>query len=128
MKDGLTLLANVHKPCRAFLTSQDYVREVLFGISESIGLTPVKHTFTCHFFPAPKGDYGLSAQVILLESHIYLHTWPEIDYARVNLSSCRQFAVEQAINSLALYSRGEIDYLTVGWDHKTSKKMRRNHT
>ncbi|MFZ5955209.1 MAG: adenosylmethionine decarboxylase [Nanoarchaeota archaeon] len=42
---------------------------------------------------------GISAVVIIAESHISIHTFPENDsYATIDLFSCKDFDIESAIN------------------------------
>jgi len=46
------------------------------GAAESAGLKAVGRL--CHAFPStPKGPGGVTATVLLAESHLCVHTWPE---------------------------------------------------
>ncbi|HRI51903.1 MAG TPA: adenosylmethionine decarboxylase [Pseudomonadota bacterium] len=46
------------------------------------GATPVKQEFH-HFAP-----HGISGVVIIMESHLTIHTWPELRYAAVDFFTC----------------------------------------
>ena len=37
------------------------------------------------------GDYGLSGFIMLYESHISCHTWPELGYVSMDVYSCKDF-------------------------------------
>ena len=38
-----------------------------------------------------KGDWGISGFVMIYESHISLHTWPETGYVSMDVYSCKDF-------------------------------------
>ncbi len=67
----------------ALLDDLDHVRAVLAGVVTAAGLTPVGET--AHRFE----PQGLSIAVLLAESHIAVHTWPEQGTAYVTLTTCR---------------------------------------
>jgi S-adenosylmethionine decarboxylase len=52
---------------------------------EELGLRPV-HPALWHVFPPPGGITGL---LLLAESHLTLHTFPENGFAAMNLYCCR---------------------------------------
>ncbi len=54
-------------------------------------LGSVKHHFTPH---------GASVVVLLAESHISVHTWPEHGYAAVDLLTCGETLPENGVKSL----------------------------
>jgi len=45
-------------------------------------------------------SWGLSGFVLLLESHISCHTWPEIGYVSMDVYSCRNFDHGKVMNYL----------------------------
>lgn len=75
---GLHLTADLYR-CRcepAWLTDATKLGEWCVSAVEAVGLQVVDRLF--HTFPATaKGPGGVTATVLLAESHVCLHTWPE---------------------------------------------------
>jgi len=71
------------KDCDAgLLNDMDYLREALNAVAILIGATVIKDSFY-QFSPQ-----GISGVVIIAESHISIHTWPEFYYAAVDVFTC----------------------------------------
>ena len=71
------------KDCDArLLNDLDYLREVLADVAKLIGATLIKDSFY-QFTPQ-----GVSGVIIIAESHIAIHTWPEYSYAAVDVFTC----------------------------------------
>lgn len=92
---GETLLIDLYNAPRDILSSAEILSLFLIRCTELIGMTPVKQTLQVVHFPISqnkslKGDFGISAGLILVESHIYIHTWTEKNYARLEISSCKE--------------------------------------
>ena len=75
---GLHLTADLHQ-CQcdtAWLTDAARLGERCVGAVETAGLQAVAQLF--HVFPATGlGPGGVTATVLLAESHLCVHTWPE---------------------------------------------------
>ena len=75
---GLHLTADLYR-CRcdpAWLTDAEKLGAWCVAAVDAVGLRAVNQLF--HTFPATdKGPGGVTATVLLAESHICLHTWPE---------------------------------------------------
>lgn len=75
---GLHLTADLYN-CRctdAWLTDARQLGEWCVQAAQAAGLQPVNQLF--HTFPATAhGAGGVTATVLLAESHLCLHTWPE---------------------------------------------------
>lgn len=54
----------------------------MVSAAETAGATVINSTFH-HFSP-----YGVSGVVVIQESHLAIHTWPEFQYAAVDLFTC----------------------------------------
>ena len=68
--------------CHEDLKNSDFVEEVLLEAANKAGATVVSHHF--HKF-AP---CGVSGVIIIQESHLTIHTWPEHNFASVDIYTC----------------------------------------
>ena len=87
---GQTLLVNIYDAPSELLSSEEIIRLFLVRAVEFIDMTPILHTLQVAHFPTPikgilRGGYGLSAGMVLVESHIYIHTWPENGYSAIDI-------------------------------------------
>ena len=60
-------------------------------------LTKGEHGFHVHEFG---GEGGVSGVAVLAESHISVHTWPELDYAAFDVFMCGTCNPEKAVETL----------------------------
>ncbi|WP_257303494.1 adenosylmethionine decarboxylase [Geothrix campi] len=79
---GRHLLAEFTGCDSAALADLDRVTSAMLSAAEASGATIVTHSFH-HFSP-----YGISGAVIIAESHLAIHTWPEHGFAAVDFFSC----------------------------------------
>jgi S-adenosylmethionine decarboxylase len=86
---GLHLTADLHK-CRcdiAWMTDARLLGDWCVKAVDAVGLQPVNQLF--HTFPAtPKGLGGITATVLLAESHLCVHTWPEQKAVTLDVYVC----------------------------------------
>jgi S-adenosylmethionine decarboxylase len=83
--DGLHLTADL-RDCdlsRAVMTDTDALRGLCLQAVNAAGLHAVGELF--HRFPAPGGITGV---VLLAESHLAVHTWPEIASVTLDVYVC----------------------------------------
>ena len=59
-----------------------FIRKSMIEATEKCGATMVTENFH-HFNP-----HGVSGVIIIAESHLTIHTWPEYKYAAVDLFTC----------------------------------------
>jgi len=59
------------------------IDQAMRAAAEAAGAT-VLHSHFHHFLP----DGGVSGVVVLAESHISIHTWPERDFAAIDIFMC----------------------------------------
>ena len=94
-KDGQTF-AGVHLIVDLWdavnLTDVNHVDQTLRSAARESGAT-ILHSHMHHFSP----DGGVSGVVLLAESHISIHTWPERNYAAVDIFMCGDCDPEKAI-------------------------------
>lgn len=64
------------------LTDVDAVRDMMIGAAKAANATVMEVAF--HRFE----PQGVSGVVVLAESHISIHTWPELGYAAMDFYTC----------------------------------------
>jgi len=64
------------------LNDVDVIEKGMVDAAKSAGATVINSTFH-HFSP-----FGVSGVVVIQESHLAIHTWPEYQYAAVDLFTC----------------------------------------
>jgi S-adenosylmethionine decarboxylase proenzyme len=86
------------------LADLEGVTAAMLQAAEASGATIVTHSFH-HFSPQ-----GVSGVVIIAESHLAIHTWPERAFAAVDFFSCGGVDMEQGVALLrtAFSATGEI--------------------
>jgi S-adenosylmethionine decarboxylase len=95
---GHQLMADYHHCPADLLASPERIEAVMRGAAEACGATIVNSVFH-HFNP-----HGVSGAVIIAESHLAIHTWPEYGYAAVDIFTCgTQVDPEAAVVYLATH-------------------------
>ncbi|MBW2311099.1 MAG: adenosylmethionine decarboxylase [Deltaproteobacteria bacterium] len=79
---GKHILAEYFECDCTYLDSEQAIREVMLEAASASGATIVGNIFH-HFSPQ-----GVTGVVVIAESHLAIHTWPEFRYASVDLFTC----------------------------------------
>ncbi|MDY6834063.1 MAG: adenosylmethionine decarboxylase [Chloroflexota bacterium] len=79
---GRHLLLELNDCNKEALDDLSYLRSILVSAAEGAGATVLGESF--HRF-APQGVSGV---VIIAESHVSIHSWPEYGYAAVDIFTC----------------------------------------
>ncbi len=79
---GRQLLVEYYNCGPGYLNNVEYIRESMNEAAIIAGATVVGKVF--HRF----SPYGVSGVVVIAESHLAIHTWPEFNYAAVDLFTC----------------------------------------
>jgi S-adenosylmethionine decarboxylase proenzyme len=79
---GRHLLSEFYDCDPNVLNNASLIERVMCEAADVAGATIVTKTFH-HFSP-----YGVSGVVVIAESHLAIHTWPEYGYAAVDLFTC----------------------------------------
>ena len=92
---GRHLLVELYACAPKLLNRTDLLKQALVEAANAAGATVVESVF--HRF----SPQGLSGVVVITESHITVHTWPEHAYAAVDIFTCGDFEKAEKIkNSL----------------------------
>ena len=76
------LLAEFFGCDRNLLNDAHFLRRTLEEAARAAGATPLGERF--HTFE----PHGVSGVILLAESHISVHTWPELNYAAFDIFTC----------------------------------------
>ena len=79
---GRHLLLELNNCNKEVLNDIELLKNCLTETAEQIGATVVNTAF--HQF----SPYGVSGVVVVAESHLCIHTWPEYSYAAVDVFTC----------------------------------------
>ena len=83
------------------LASQSVVYDVLNNLPAKIGMSKMTLPYVCKWLDKfSDGTAGMSGVVMIAESHISIHTFPDQDYIFMDIFSCREFDTENAIKYL----------------------------
>ena len=91
------LVIDGHGCDAAQLSDPERVRVFLDEFPDRIGMTKITPpaVYTYHG-PTPE-DWGVSGFVIIAESHISVHTFPDREYANIDVFSCKEFDADEAL-------------------------------
>ncbi|MBI2856361.1 MAG: adenosylmethionine decarboxylase [Chloroflexi bacterium] len=82
------------------MKEEDFVYRFLDDYPSEIGMTKISvpHVIT---YVGPKGeDWGVSGFVMIAESHISVHTFPERAYVNIDVFSCKDFDDKRALQQI----------------------------
>lgn len=79
---GHQIMAEYYNCPAALLTDTDAIARIMNEAAVACGATIVESVF--HRF----NPHGVSGVVIIAESHLAIHTWPEYGYAAVDVFTC----------------------------------------
>ena len=79
---GKHLLLELKDCDREVLNDLGFLKDILLAAASEAGAIVLGESFH-HFNPC-----GVSGVVIIAESHLFIHTWPEYGYAAVDIFTC----------------------------------------
>lgn len=82
------------------LSGEDLVLRFLDEYPDVIGMTKVAPPQVYTYHGKVPGDWGISGFVIIAESHISVHTFPDRGYVNIDIFSCRDFDVSSSIDDV----------------------------
>jgi S-adenosylmethionine decarboxylase len=86
---------------RELLSNESLVRSLLDRYPGEISMTKIAPPFVYRYAGEKPEDWGVSGFVLIAESHIAIHTFPERGYVWVDVFSCKAFEAETALETVA---------------------------
>lgn len=94
---------------RKMLESEEIIYDLLDRYPSQIGMTKVAPPQVFKYVGSKPEDWGISGFVLIAESHISIHTFPDRCYVNIDIFSCKDFDSEYAIQELkAIFEFDEI--------------------
>jgi len=85
---------------RKKLVDQSLVYDILDKLPEKLGMTKMILPHVVKWMDSGATIPGLSGFVMIAESHVSIHTFPEKDYVFMDIFSCKNFDVDKATELL----------------------------
>ena len=86
---------------KRMLSSVTLVYDILNKLPDKIGMTKMTLPYVVKWLDKfAHGTEGISGFVMIAESHVSIHTFPDQDYVFMDIFSCKDFDAEKAIKYL----------------------------
>ena len=82
----------------ARLTDLDAIYQFLDTCPDLIQMTKIMPPYVFKYHGKVPEDWGVSGFVLIAESHISIHTFPERGYLSMDIFSCKDFDSQQAVD------------------------------
>ena len=82
------------------MADETLILEFLDRYPSQIGMTKIMDPQVLRYIGAKPEDWGVSGFVIIAESHISIHTFPERSYINIDIFSCKEFDTDRALQDL----------------------------
>lgn len=83
------------------LASEELVRGLLDRLPESVGMTKIAPAHVQRYVGSKPEDWGVSGFVLIAESHISVHTFPEHGILWADAFSCKSFDADAVVWEMA---------------------------
>jgi S-adenosylmethionine decarboxylase len=95
---GMHLMLDGYGCNRERLEDISLIYNFLSEYPAQIGMTKIMPPYVFRYDAENPEDWGISGFVLIAESHISIHTFPEKNYLSLDIFSCKNFDSEQAIS------------------------------
>jgi S-adenosylmethionine decarboxylase len=82
------------------LTDIKLLTRLLDNLPEKMGMTKVMPPYVFEYRGEVPDDWGISGIIIIAESHLAFHTFPDKGFVTVDIFSCKDFDVQTAVQEI----------------------------
>lgn len=93
---GPHLMLDLYGCPKEKLADIDFVFNVLDTFPDKIKMTKIMPPYVFKYHGKVAEDWGVSGVVLIAESHISIHTFPDKEYAFIDIFSCKEFDTDYA--------------------------------
>src|SRR5712691_10374646 len=94
------LMLELYNVDRKILSNEPLLRSVLSDLPTRVDMEKVSPVHLYDIDTSNPLDAGMSGFVVIAQSHISMHAWPEYGEVDIDICSCKEFSQEDAINYL----------------------------
>lgn len=94
---GPHLILEAYGCSKANLADLTKISEVLDAYPEKLNMTKIMPPYVFRYSGAVPEDWGVSGVVLIAESHISIHTFPDKEFVTLDIFSCKDFDVDAAV-------------------------------
>lgn len=95
---GPHLMLDCYGCNREKLSDMDLIYDTLDKFPAKMGMTKIMPPYVFKYHGVVPEDWGISGVVLIAESHITIHTFPDKDHAFIDIFSCKDFDTDYAAN------------------------------
>jgi S-adenosylmethionine decarboxylase len=95
---GPHLILEAYGCSKSNLADLNRISEILDGYPGQLNMNKIMPPYVFTYKGAVEDDWGVSGIVLIAESHISIHTFPDKQFATLDIFSCRDFDVDKAID------------------------------
>lgn len=96
------------------LKDTDLIYKFLDEYPDTIGMTKIVPPQVYTYNGQTAEDWGVSGFVVIAESHISIHTFPDRQYVNIDIFSCKDFDATSSLDDVkATFSLGEVKVWTL---------------
>ena len=94
---GPHLILEAYGCPKELLADMTLMSQTLDAYPAKLDMTKIMPPYVFTYHGTVQDDWGVSGVVLIAESHISIHSFPEKGFATLDVFSCRDFVVEDAI-------------------------------
>lgn len=122
---GLHLILDGYGCNKQKLMDMELIYNFLNDYPDEMGMTKIMPPYVFKYSGKFPEDWGFSGFVLIAESHISIHTFPEKSFVSVDILSCKDFDTHKAISDITdIFSiqRKEVNTLDRGLEFPKKRK------
>ena len=97
------------------MKNEEFVYRFLDVFPSEIGMNKISTPHVTTYRGPQEEDWGVSGFVLIAESHISVHTFPERSYVNIDVFSCKDFNHEQALAQIReTFSLDQVKHWLIG--------------
>jgi S-adenosylmethionine decarboxylase len=100
---GVHLILDGYGCDRAGLEDISLIYNFLDQYPSQMDMTKIMPPYVFRYNGSVPEDWGISGFVLIAESHISIHTFPDKQYLSIDMFSCKPFDTDAAVETIKMY-------------------------